>query len=119
VYSYGVVLLELITGRRAIEKKVSLVQWSKESLGSDEQMMRNQLPRVVDSRMSPLDVSYDQLFEVVKVARSCVQERQESRPSMQDVVAGLYNANCKDSSNELPMIEVRTANSSSQRPCIS
>jgi len=121
VYSYGVVLLELITGRRAIEKRVNLVQWCKDFLGTDEQMIRMQLPRIVDSRMSPLDVSYEQLLEVLKVARSCVQERQESRPSMQDVVAGLYNANCKDlsTSTEFPTIEVLPANLPLERSSIS
>lgn len=108
VYSYGVVLLELITGRKAIQQKVNLVQWCKDFLGPDEHVVRHLLPRMVDSRIS-LDISYEQLFEVVKVARSCVQERQESRPSMQDVVAWLHNANCKDSSptgTEFPSAEV-------------
>jgi hypothetical protein len=108
VYSYGVVLLELITGRKAIQQKLNLVQWCKDFLGPDEHVVRHLLPRMVDSRIS-LDISYEQLFEVVKVARSCVQERQESRPSMQDVVAWLHNANCKDSSptnSEFPSAEV-------------
>lgn len=108
VYSYGVVLLELITGKRAIEQKVSLVHWCRDILGADERTMLQQLPRIVDARMTPLDVSYDQIFEVVKVACSCVQEKQENRPSMQAVVAGLYNANCKDlstSAEDFPSTE--------------
>lgn len=70
--------------------------------------MRHILPRVVDSRMNPLEVNWDQVFEVVKIARNCIQERQEVRPTMQDVVAGLYNANCKEitTSSEFPSIEV-------------
>lgn len=109
VYSYGVVLLELITGRRAIQKKLSLLEWCRDFLHTEEHVMRHILPRVVDSRMNPLEVNWDQVFEVVKIARNCVQERQESRPTMQDVVAALYNAKCKDtttSSSEFPIIEV-------------
>lgn len=108
VYSYGVVLLELITGRRAIQQKLSLLEWCKDFLHTEEHVMRHILPRVVDSRMNPLEVNWDQVFEVVKIARNCIQERQEVRPTMQDVVAGLYNANCKEitTSSEFPSIEV-------------
>ena len=108
VYSYGVVLLELITGRRAIQQKLSLLEWCKDFLHTEEHVMRHILPRVVDSRMNPLEVNFDQIFEVVKIARNCVSERQENRPTMQDVVAGLYNANCKEitTSSEFPSIEV-------------
>uniref|UniRef100_A0A7I4CWA8 Protein kinase domain-containing protein n=1 Tax=Physcomitrium patens TaxID=3218 RepID=A0A7I4CWA8_PHYPA len=110
VYSYGVVLLELITGRRAIQQKITLVQWCSDFLGTGEHVMRHLLPRMVDKRMRNLDISYDQLFEVVKIARHCIQERQQDRPTMKDVVAALYNAKCKDSSPthcaELPSLYV-------------
>ncbi|KAG0581062.1 hypothetical protein M758_4G226100 [Ceratodon purpureus] len=99
VYSYGVVLLELITGRRAIQQRVSLVTWCKDFLDIEEPVMRHLLPRMVDSRISPSDVSYEQLFDVVKVAQMCVEERQEHRPTMKDVVVWLHNANCKDYSS--------------------
>lgn len=99
VYSFGVVLLELITGRRAIQQRVSVVTWCKDFLNIEETVMRHLLPRMVDSRISPLDVSYDQLYEVVKVAQMCVDERQENRPSMKDVVVWLHNAHCKEYSS--------------------
>ena len=107
VYSYGVVLLELITGRKAIQQKVNLVQWCKDILGPDEHVTRHLLPRLVDNRIS-LDISYDQLYEVLKVARSCVKEKQEDRPTMQDVVAWLHCANSKldlSTSTEFPTLE--------------
>lgn len=108
VYSYGIMLLELITGRRAIQQKLSLVEWCKDFLYTDDQvMLRHILPQVVDSRMRPALISFDQLSQVVKIARHCVQEPQDSRPSMQDVVAALYNANWKESSasptSEVPL----------------
>jgi serine/threonine protein kinase len=34
IYSYGVLLLELVTGRRAIQDKKNLVEWAKEHLSS-------------------------------------------------------------------------------------
>jgi len=96
VYSYGVVLLELITGRRAIQQRVSLVTWCKDFLDIEEPVMRHLLPRMVDARISPSDVVYEQLYDVVKVAQMCLEDRQEKRPSMKDVVVWLHNANCKE-----------------------
>jgi serine/threonine protein kinase len=106
VYSYGVVLLELVTGRRAIQQRVSLVTWCKDFLDIEEPVMRHLLPRMVDSRISPADVSYEQLYDVVKVAQMCVEERQEHRPSMKDVVVWLHNANCKDYSSSESSLDV-------------
>jgi hypothetical protein len=40
-----------------------------------------------------------QLLDVVMVAKECVREKADMRPSMQDVVAALYNANSKDYSS--------------------
>nr|XP_024373577.1 probable serine/threonine-protein kinase PBL23 isoform X2 [Physcomitrium patens] len=105
VYSYGVVLLELITGRRAIQQRVSLVTWCKDFLDIEDSVTRHLLPHMIDNRISPLDVSYDQIYEVVKVAQMCVDERQETRPSMKDVVVWLHNANYKDSSSSESSLE--------------
>lgn len=109
VYSYGVVLLELITGRRAIQQRVSLVTWCKDFLDIEEPVMRHLLPRMVDARISPSDVIYEQLYDVVKVAQMCVEERQEKRPSMKDVVVWLHNANCKDYSSSESSLDVSTS----------
>ena len=106
VYSYGVVLLELITGRRAIQQRVSLVTWCKDFLDIEEPVMRHLLPRMVDPRINPADVSYEQLFDVVKVAQLCVEDRQEHRPTMKDVVVWLHNANCKDYSGSESSVDV-------------
>ena len=117
VYSYGVVLLELITGRRAIQSRVGVVAWCKDFLAdNDEPVMRHLLPRMVDSRISVLDYNYDQLWDVVKVAQMCVEDKQENRPSMKDVVVHLYNANCKDYSSSDVSIDVSSPPSSHSIP---
>lgn len=41
----------------------------------------------------------EQLFDVVKVAQMCVEDRQEKRPTMKDVVVWLHNVNCKEYSS--------------------
>lgn len=92
VYSYGVVLLELITGRRAIQQGVSLVTWCKDYF-RDETVMRHLVPNMVDMRINRHEFSDDQLYDVVRVAQQCVDDRQENRPSMKEVVVWLHNAN--------------------------
>lgn len=121
VYSYGVVLLELITGRKAIQKKVSLVTWCKDFLAADEVLMRHLLTKIVDSRIVPVDEAQErQLLDVVMVAKECVLEKQDMRPSMQDVVAALYNANSKDysTSDSEASNDVSPASSQSLLLCI-
>lgn len=112
VYSYGVVLLELITGRRAIQQGVSLVTWCKDFfLG--ETVMRHLVTKMVDIRINRSEYSEDQLYDVVKVAHMCVEDKQENRPSMKDVVVWLHNANCKEySTSESSSLEVVRASSS-------
>ncbi|XP_024385907.1 uncharacterized protein [Physcomitrium patens] len=100
VYSYGVVLLELITGRRAIHQGISLVNWCKDSFFQpDPVIMRHNVRNMVDMCIFRNEYSEEQLHEVVKVAQACVQDRQEDRPSMKDVVVWLHNANGKEVSS--------------------
>jgi serine/threonine protein kinase len=109
VYSYGVVLLELITGRRAIQQGVSLVTWCKD-FAQGETVMRHLVTKMVDIRINRSEYSEDQLYDVVKVAHMCVDDKQENRPSMKDVVVWLHNANCKEySTSESSSLEVRNA----------
>jgi len=98
VYSYGVVLLELITGRRAIQQGVSLVMWCKDYF-REETVMRHLVPTMVDMRINRHEFADEQLYDVVKVAQMCVEDRQENRPNMKEVVVRLHNANCKEYSS--------------------
>lgn len=95
VYSYGVVLLELITGRRAIQQGRSLVVWCKDFFLGDQIAMRHKVPTMVDMRINRNEFTDDQLYDIAKVAQLCVEDRQELRPSMKEVVVRLHNANCK------------------------
>jgi hypothetical protein len=95
VYSYGVVLLELITGRCAIQDgAIDLMAWCKDFLDilelEDERVSRLLLPHMVDRRISASDYTSEQLYAVVKVAQMCVEARQEDRPTMKEVVALLH-----------------------------
>ncbi|KAM7474890.1 hypothetical protein LguiB_022133 [Lonicera macranthoides] len=88
VYSYGVVLLELITGRRAIHENRNLVEWSQEFTTSE-----SRLPELVDPSIGD-SFDLDQLQTLVTIVRWCTQREGRSRPSIKQVLRLLYE--CAD-----------------------
>ena len=84
VYSFGILLLELATGKRPLEKssattKRTIVDWA--------------LPLVVEKKINELadpklngDYNADELKRVVLVALRCSHSRPEKRPIMVEVV---------------------------------
>ncbi|XP_059453416.1 probable serine/threonine-protein kinase PBL8 [Corylus avellana] len=84
VYSFGIVLLQLISGRKAFnvdkeEQQQPLRQWAEPLI------QRLALHELIDSR---LEESYDtyELYIMAKTAFLCVQRSAEMRPSMGEVV---------------------------------
>ncbi|KAE9453214.1 hypothetical protein C3L33_14898, partial [Rhododendron williamsianum] len=76
VYAYGVLLLELITGRLALDKsKKSLVMWAKPLLD------KNDFRELVDPSLSNTYNS-EQLNRIVLTAASCLHESSNERPPM-------------------------------------
>ncbi|CAN6919424.1 unnamed protein product [Brassica oleracea] len=87
VYSFGIVLLELITGQRAIVRtkegeKISVIHFVEPFLETGE------LDGVVDPLLHG-DYSLDSAWKFVEVAMSCVRERGFNRPAMNQVVSEL------------------------------
>jgi serine/threonine protein kinase len=93
VYSYGVVLLELVKGNRVSrwvvdgEEEVEMAvkrtaDVLKEKLASEDQSW---LLDFVDCRMDG-EFNYSQAATVLKIAVSCVEEDRRRRPSMSSVV---------------------------------
>ncbi|CAM6031055.1 unnamed protein product [Sphagnum balticum] len=101
VYSYGVVLLELVTGKRAIERMTSLVTWCREFLSSDRDLWPLLLSRMVDDEINPGSklIAQKQLLEVVRLAMDCVDDNPYKRPSMREVVKRLCIADGEDASS--------------------
>ncbi|MFQ6628561.1 hypothetical protein Gotur_006895 [Gossypium turneri] len=84
VYAFGIVLLQLISGRKVIDYKsegqqVSLRQWAEPLI---EKLALHEL---IDPR---IEESYDtyQLYLMAKTAYLCVQMNPEMRPSMAEVM---------------------------------
>lgn len=85
VYSYGVVLLELITGRRPVGdfgEGVDIVQWAKRATGG----RREAVPGIADRRLGDDDAPADELAHLFFVAMLCVQENSVERPTMREVL---------------------------------
>lgn len=89
IYSFGVVLLELITGRRAIDitKKPgeqNLVAWSRPFLKD-----RKKFVQLVDPLLQQGCFSVRSVHHVVAVTAMCLQEQANFRPLIGDIVVAL------------------------------
>ncbi|KAL6010756.1 hypothetical protein ACLOJK_001198 [Asimina triloba] len=84
VYSYGVLLLELVTARRAIQESRNLVEWSQKFMVTD-----SRLPELVDPAIAG-SFDLEQLQTVVRIAKWCTQREGRSRPSVKQVLRLLY-----------------------------
>ncbi|XP_062151682.1 probable serine/threonine-protein kinase PBL7 isoform X2 [Alnus glutinosa] len=94
IYSFGVVLLELITGRKALADGHGhdrhLVEWARPILKD-----RSKFVQLADPVMRG-QFSESVLKKAVDVAILCLQENANNRPSMQDVVAAMnFLVSCK------------------------
>ncbi|KAG6549367.1 hypothetical protein Mapa_009085 [Marchantia paleacea] len=80
VYSYGMVLLELVSGRRIVEPdKVFLPAWAFQRFKS------GQIKELIDPKIAD-SVNTDEAQLMIRVAFSCIQENPLGRPSMSLVV---------------------------------
>ncbi|XP_074286309.1 putative receptor-like protein kinase At1g49730 isoform X1 [Silene latifolia] len=86
VYSYGVVLLELVTGRQAIQDNRNLVEWAQVFLSSE-----TKLSQLTDPTLGDL-FDYDQLQTVVTIVKWCTQPEGRARPSIKQVLRLLYES---------------------------
>jgi serine/threonine protein kinase len=88
VYGFGVVLLEMLSGLRALDpnrpsEKVNLVNWAKPLLAD-----RRKLSQVMDSRLEGQYHSKGAL-QAAQLTLKCLNGDPKSRPSMKEVVEAL------------------------------
>ncbi|XP_073109244.1 uncharacterized protein [Elaeis guineensis] len=87
VYSYGVVLLELLTGRKPVDMlrppgQENLVTWAHPHLTS-----KDGLETIIDPSLGT--IPFDSMAKVAAIASMCVQPEVNQRPFMGEVVQAL------------------------------
>lgn len=95
VYGFGVVLLELITGRKAVEMEqddlIDVVKWVRGKVNTKDGIWKVLDPKIREK-------SEQEMVSVLKVALLCTSVLPQRRPSMQEVVEMLQPVNPDTSS---------------------
>lgn len=92
VFGFGVVLLELLTGHRALDTNRPsgehvLVDWARPSLTE-----KKKLRRIMDSGLAD-DYPIKGAIQVADLILHCLESEPKSRPSMEQVLGILENIN--------------------------
>eukprot|EP01018_Ginkgo_biloba_P019682 Gb_04897 [translate_table: standard] len=85
IYSYGVLLLELITARRAVHENKNLVEWAETYITTC-----SRLPEIVDPGLAD-NYDFEELQTLVSIVRMCTHREGKSRPSIKQVLRILYD----------------------------
>ncbi|XP_009345951.2 leucine-rich repeat receptor-like tyrosine-protein kinase PXC3 [Pyrus x bretschneideri] len=88
IYSFGVILLELLTGKQAVSEGIELAKWVLSN--SAQQDNRD---HILDYSISRTSIAVrSQMLAVLKIALACVSVSPEARPRMKSVLRMLLNA---------------------------
>ncbi|KAJ4966871.1 hypothetical protein NE237_018720 [Protea cynaroides] len=85
VYSYGMVLLEIVSGRRNFEVSEDTGR-KKFSLWAYEEFDRGNMESIVDKRLTEHGMDLEQVIRAIQVSFWCIQEQPSQRPVMGKVV---------------------------------
>ncbi|KAE8726293.1 putative receptor-like protein kinase [Hibiscus syriacus] len=111
VYGFGVVLLEMLLGRRAMDKfkpnrEHNLVEWSRPLLNHNKKLLR-----ILDSRMDG-QYSAETAMKVGNLAYECLSKNPKERPLMSDVVELLETIQTDEVSHEQPKLHTSCSRAS-------
>ncbi|XP_074559061.1 cysteine-rich receptor-like protein kinase 2 [Curcuma longa] len=89
-YSFGVVVLEMISGRKNNDIKLEpltqyLLEWAWKLYE------RDQLMELVDETLNPSEFSPEEVKRIIKIALLCTQSAAAARPTMTEVVVMLLS----------------------------
>ncbi|KAL3575190.1 hypothetical protein D5086_023291 [Populus alba] len=105
VYSFGVLAMELATGRRAVDGgEECLLEWARRVMGSWRYgFSRAMIPVVLLG--SGLVEEAEEMFELLKIGIRCTAEAPQSRPNMKEVLAMLIKLSCsRPGRGEIPFL---------------
>ncbi|XP_042436138.1 cysteine-rich receptor-like protein kinase 2 [Zingiber officinale] len=89
-YSYGIVVLEIISGRKCNDIKLQpvtqyLLEWAWKLYE------RDLLLEMVDETLDPSDYTPEEVKRIIKIALLCTQSTVAARPTMSEIVVLLVN----------------------------
>lgn len=101
IYSYGVLLLEILCGKRSVDSEFgegnSVVDWVRTKI-----KMKNGIHDILDKNAGSSCTSVrEEMMLVLKVALLCTSRNPADRPSMRDVITMLQEAKPKRKSPTL------------------
>ncbi|XP_022878386.1 proline-rich receptor-like protein kinase PERK9 [Olea europaea var. sylvestris] len=116
VFSYGVVLLELITGRKPVDTsqplgEESLVEWARPLLS--HALQTEEFEGLADSRLEGNFIGTE-MFRMIEAAAVCVRHSAAKRPKMGQVVRVLDSMATPDLTNGMKVGESAIFNSAQQ-----
>lgn len=116
VYSYGVVLLELITGRKPVDASQplgdeSLVEWARVLMG--KVMESGEFGNLIDPKLKSNFVATE-MIQMIKIAAACVRHSATKRPRMGQVVRAFDSLGSADLTNGMKVGESEVFNSAQQ-----
>uniref|UniRef100_A0A175YR27 Protein kinase domain-containing protein n=1 Tax=Daucus carota subsp. sativus TaxID=79200 RepID=A0A175YR27_DAUCS len=90
IYSFGVVLLELISGRKPISAEEfgldwSIVHWARSMI------RKGDIISIIDPSLAE-KVKIESIWRVAEVAIQCVEQHSSSRPRMQEIILAIQDA---------------------------
>ncbi|CAN1160835.1 Protein kinase STUNTED [Linum perenne] len=97
VYAFGVVLLELITGRKPIEAsrpsgEENLVQWAKPLLDKG----KGAITELLDPHLSSPSRNIRQITQTIQAAAACLTTEDSRRPQIDEIIAILRGDDNKE-----------------------